>query len=309
MDRVYLGRVNGVPFFKSNDVLQDVQVDYRTGTKMYGACPNCRFNYDRISNSCKFRLSPVLHMRILRRDRFNSGSNTQCEAFDLPMYIRFEDNGYEFSELISLSKYDIWSSLFDTDDRYVYQVSEFGYRGVLRCDQCGAIIITDPIMLGLSSEILSTRGIPMWKNVMFVTDQATGYFINRTSIYGENPSSSNLEIVKNHQDTNLVSVFRSRRTGIQRVSGIQPVVNVSCTDSRSPATEHVYRYDLFQIKGDGERVAMEEITHFHRILCEYSMDQIHYGTFSSHELDPLFGIIRDYGIGKIKILTAKDHWR
>lgn len=309
MDKIYLGRVKGVPFFKSNDVLQDVQVDYRTCTKMYGVCPNCRFNHDRVSNSYKFRLSPVLHMRILRRDRFNLGSGDQCEAFDLPMYVRFEDNGYKFSELISLSEYDAWSSLFDTDDRYVYRVSEFGYRGVFRCDQCGAVIITDPIMLGASSEILSTRGIPMWENMMFVSDQATGYFINRKSIYGENPSSSCLEIVKSHQDTNLVSIFRSRRTGIQRVSGIQPVVNVSCTDSRSSATEHVYRDDLFQIKGDGERVAMEELTHFHRIHCEYSMDQIHYGTFSSYELDPLFGIIRDYGVGKIKIITAKDHWR
>lgn len=309
MDKIYLGRVNGVPFFKSNEVLQDVQVEHRTCTKMYGLCPNCRTMHNRVSDSSDFTLAPALHMRVIRRDRFNSDSDNQFEAFNLPIYIRFEDKSYSFSETISLSEHDASPSLFDTDDRYIYRISEFGYRGVFRCDRCGAVIITDPIMLGPSAEILSIRAIPAWKDTVFVTDQIIGYFINRRSIYAENPSNSCLEIVKNHQDMDLVSIFRPRISGIQRVSGIRPIVNVSCTDSRTPADEHVYRNDLFQIKNNGERVHMEELTHFHRIHCEYTMDQIRYGTFNSYELDPLFGIIRDYGLGKIKVLTAKDHWR
>lgn len=316
MDKTYLGVVGGVPFFKSNEVVaEEVPVEYLSCTRMHRMCPNCRSlhsNDDKSEN--EFRPRPVLHMRIVRRDRYTSEPERRLEAFNFPMRIQWNNGKNNLTKAISLSEHDAQPALFDTGERYLYQIAEFGYRLVFRCNQCGSVIITDPIYLGNFATLPFARGILVWDDIMFVSDQNTGYFISREPIYSKASNDTSLGIVKKYQDMTLLSVSQ-RVPSVQLINGIRPIVDVNCTDSRN-ATDGdicVYRNDVFQINGGlngGQKtVDMKELSYLHRIYCAYSMDQIYHGTFYPNEMDPLLRIVRDYGIDKIKPLTTKDHWR
>lgn len=308
MDKTYLGKVSGIPFFHSSEIATELPLNKRATTKGYRVCPNCGTQYSRYDG---FRVPPTLHMRVVRRDRYQPSFENQIDAFNFPMIIQWMDHGCLYHGLVSLSEHDADPSLFETDDRYLYQITEFGYREVFRCDQCGSCIISDPIHLGMPAGILQSEMIPVTDGINFVSNQVTGYFISNKSIYAENPSITNLEIVKKYRNASLVAIFRNGKPGIQEIDGILPVIDVNCTDSRNVKGDDrtIYRHDIFQIKNSEERVDMEDITKFHRVCCTYPMPLIHRGTLSANDMDPLFGIIREYGVDRIKILSSKDHWR
>ena len=308
MDKTYLGKVSGIPFFHSSEISTELPLDKRATTRRYQVCPNCGTQYSRYDG---FRVPPTLHMRVVRRDRYVSDAENQIDAFNFPMIIQWMDHGCLHHRLVSLSEHDANPSIFETDDSYLYQITEFGYREVFRCDQCGSFIISDPIHLGMAAGILQSKMIPVTDGINFVSNQVTGYFIFSKSIYVENPSITNLEIVKKYQNASLVAIFRNGKPGIQEIDGILPVVDVSCTDSRNIKRDNrvIYHNDIFQIKNSGERVDMQDLTKFHRVCCTYPMTLIHRGTLSANDMDPLFDIIREYGVDRIKILSSKDHWR
>lgn len=311
MDKTYLGVVGGVPFFKSNKV-EEIPVEHLSCTRMYRMCPNCRSLHSKDDKSDdEFRPKPLLHMRIVRRDRYTSEPERQLEAFNFPIRIQWNNGKNNFTKAICFSEHDAQPALFDTGERYLYQIAEFGYRLVFRCDQCGSVIITDPIHLGNFATLPFARGILVWDDIMFVSDQNTGYFISREPIYLKTSSDTSLGIVKKYQDMTLLSVFPTRAHAVQLINGIRPVVDVGCTDSRNVVDGDicVYRNDVFQINGGQETVDMKELSYLHRIYCAYPMDQIYHGTFYPNEMDPLLRIVRDYGVDKIKPLTTKDYWR
>ena len=163
----------------------------------------------------------------------------------------------------------------------------------------------------MAADILQSKMIPVTDGINFVSNQVTGYFIFSKSIYVENPSITNLEIVKKYQNASLVAIFRNGKPGIQEIDGILPVVDVHCTDSRNTKSDFrtIYHNDIFQIKNSEERVDMQDLTKFHRVCCTYPMTLIHHGTLSANDMGPLFNIIREYGVDRIKILSSKDHWR
>ena len=309
MDKTYLGKVTGIPFFHSSDIATELPLNKRTTTKGYRVCPNCGTQYSRYNG---FMVPPTLHMRVLRRDRYKSDSESQIVAFNFPMIIQWMDHGCVYHGLVSLSEHDANPSLFETNDRYLYQITEFGYREVFRCDQCGSFIISDPIHLGMGAGILQSEMIPVIDSINFVTNQVTGYFISNKSILQENPSITNLEIVKKYRNASLIAIFhQDDRPGIQEIDGILPVIDVNCTDSRNIKGDSrvIYHNDIFQIKNSEERVDMRDLSKLYRTHCAYPMTLIHRGTLSANEMDPLLEIIRTYGVDRIRILSSNDHWR
>lgn len=308
MDKTYLGKASGIPFFHSSEIATELPLNKRATTKGYRVCPNCGTQYSRYDD---FMVPPTLHMRVLRRDRYKSGSEDQFVAFNFPMIIQWMDHGCVYHGLISLSEHDANPPLFETNDRYLYQITEFGYREVFRCDQCGSFIISDPIHLGMAAGILQSEIIPVTDSINFVSNQITGYFIFNKSIHDENPSITNLEIVKKYRNASLVAIFRNNKPGIQEIDGILPVIDVNCTNSRNIKSDDrtIYRNDVFQIKNSEERVDMRDLSKFHRACCTYPMTLIHRGVLSANDMDPLLDIVRKYGVDRIKILSPKDHWR